>query len=460
LSITRIFHSINPSTEQICGTFNLMRKDEVEQIIQEMSTVQQSWSSVDIHVRKQQLQNTAALLRESKADFAKTISIEMGKPISQALAEIEKCANLCDYYFTQADQFTAVEYIQTEFYKSYKSFQPLGIIFAVMPWNFPFWQVMRFALPNLLLGNAGLLKHAPNCMGVSLAIEQLFLKAGFPAGLFRSIVVDIDLVPFIIHHSKVAGVTLTGSVSAGQSVAKEAGTALKKIVLELGGNDPYVILEDADLNLAADLCVLSRLNNCGQVCIAAKRIIVVKKVQEDFVKLIIDKVKNYQCGNPHDPETKLGPMARSDLRDQLHNQVQRAIAAGARCALGGIIPQGPGYFYPATLLLDVTEDSPIFHEELFGPVVCISTAEDESDAIRLANLTQYGLAAAVFTKDLDKGERIARDLIQSGTCFVNALVASDPRFPFGGIKKSGYGRELAVEGMREFANIKTIIVQS
>lgn len=450
--------TINPVTEEIIGRYPLMNQEEVNNIIEEMSRVQQDWAKTPIATRKELLLNVAKLLREERESYAKLITDEMGKPITQSLSEIDKCAKLCDYYANQGEKFLKPELIETEFNKSYRSFQPLGIIFAIMPWNFPFWQVMRFAVPNLMLGNAGILKHAPNSLGTAIAIEQLFLKAGFPQGLFRSLIIDVDLAPFVIHHPKVAGVTLTGSNRAGQSVAKEAGEALKKVVLELGGSDPYVILEDADLELAAEQCVTSRLNNAGQVCISAKRMIVVDKVKNEFEALVIKKAKDYVAGNPLDPKTKLGPMARSDLRNKLHEQVERSIAKGARCVLGGSLPKGKGYFYPATVLLDITPNSPAFHEELFGPVICITGAANEEEALALANESEFGLAAAIFTRDLNKGDRLAREKIEAGTCAVNVLVASDPRLPFGGIKQSGYGRELSREGMHEFANIKTVIV--
>lgn len=450
--------TINPTTEEIIARYPLMSKDTVNTIIEEMHRVQKDWMQTPISARKGLLLKTAKLLHEGRDEYARLITNEMGKPLAQAVSEIEKCAKLFEYYAKQGEQFLVPEFVETEFKKSYRSFHPLGIIFAIMPWNFPFWQVMRFAVPNLMLGNAGLLKHAPNSMGTALAIEQLFLKAGFPKGLFRSLIIDVDLAPFVIQHPLVAGVTLTGSNRAGRSVAKEAGAVLKKVVLELGGSDPYVILEDADLELAAEQCVQSRLNNAGQVCIAAKRMIVVDKVKEKFEALVINKAKTYTMGNPLDPKTKLGPMARGDIRDKIHEQVQRSIDMGARCVLGGSIPAEKGYFYPATVLLNITSKSPAFHEELFGPVICITSAANEDEALALANDSEFGLAAAVFTRDLDKGNRLARDSIVAGTCAVNVLVASDPRLPFGGIKQSGYGRELSREGMREFANIKTVIV--
>lgn len=451
-------NTINPATEQVCGTYEWMNKNEVGQIIEQMQDAQQKWATTELAIRKKHMLNLGKVLQKEKQKLALMITQEMGKPIQQSIAEIEKCALLCKFYANQAKKLLKPEQVKTEFTKSYRAFEPLGTIFAIMPWNFPVWQVMRFAVPNVMGGNAALLKHAPNCIGTSLLIENLFLKAGFPNHLFRSLIMDVDLAPFVIHHPAVAGVTLTGSNRAGKSVAKEAGEAIKKVVLELGGSDPYLILDDADLELAAEQCVLSRLNNCGQVCIAAKRMIVVQSVKRQFEALILKKAKCYQMGDPENIKTTLGPMARADLRENLHDQVQRSIAAGARCVLGGVMPEGKGFFYPATVLCDVKPDSPAFHEELFGPVICITEAENESHAIELANQSPFGLAGAVFTQDLKRGEHIARELLKAGTCAVNSLVASDPRLPFGGIKQSGYGRELSTEGMREFMNIKTIVV--
>jgi succinate-semialdehyde dehydrogenase/glutarate-semialdehyde dehydrogenase len=453
-----LIRTINPATEDVCGEYPLMNQLEVERIIQTMHTAQKSWAQSPLAQRKQCLSDLGQLLLKNKEEAALIITTEMGKPITQARHEIEKCVLLCDYYAKNGEQFLKPESVQTEFYKSYRAFLPLGIIFAIMPWNYPFWQVLRFAVPNLMVGNAGLLKHAPNSTGAALYIEQLLIKAGFPTHLFRSLVIDVNLAPLIIHHPHVMGVTITGSNAAGIQVATESGAALKKVVLELGGNDPSVILEDADLALAAEACVRSRLGNTGQVCIAAKRMIVVKKVKAAFQARVLEKAKTYLMGDPTRSETNLGPMARGDLRAMLHDQVQRSIAAGAQCLLGGTLPQGTGFYYPATVLTDVCVDSPAFHEEMFGPVICIIEALDEADAIRLANTTEFGLAGAVFTQDLEKGERLARDEITAGMCSVNACFASDPRLPFGGIKQSGYGRELSLEGMREFVNIKTVVV--
>jgi succinate-semialdehyde dehydrogenase / glutarate-semialdehyde dehydrogenase len=450
----------NPATGHIQNSYPLMNQEQVAQIIDTMHHTQQQWIHVLISQRQQYVQQLAYLLRDQAKKHATLITEEMGKPITQSLAEIEKCALLCDYYVEQAAHLLQPEPIATDKGKTYRYFQPLGIIFAIMPWNFPFWQVFRFAIPNLIGGNAALLKHAPNSTGTALAIEALCRQAGFPPDLFRSLIIDVDLVPFVIHHPSIQGVTLTGSHRAGQSVAREAGVALKKIVLELGGSDPYIILEDANLAFAAEQCAISRFINTGQSCIAAKRIIVVEKIKATFEHLLIEQAQSYICGPPLDPQTNLGPLAREDLRQNLHEQVQRSIAAGARCVLGGICPTSPGYYYPATVLLDVKQGSPAFTEEIFGPVLCVITAENETEALTLANETPYGLGAAVFTQDSAKGERIATQILQAGTCAVNGFIASDPRLPFGGIKQSGYGRELSLEGLREFMNIKTIILHT
>jgi succinate-semialdehyde dehydrogenase/glutarate-semialdehyde dehydrogenase len=450
--------TINPETEAVCGQYPLMDEYEVGKIIQTMQPIQKAWSHHSLESRRQCFITMAHLLMDNKHAYASQITTEMGKPITQAIAEIEKCARLCTYYAIHADSFLKPQAIETEFHKSYRCFQPLGILFAIMPWNFPFWQVFRFAVPNLIAGNACVLKNAPNSTGAALLIEQLFVEAGFPKDLFRSLIMDVSLAPFVIQHPLIVGVTLTGSNRAGKSVASIAGAALKKVVLELGGSDPYIILEDADLDNAAQQCILSRLGNAGQVCIAAKRIIVVESIKSQFEALLVEKAKAYVMGSPHDAKTLLGPMAREDLRKTLHDQVTRCIASGAKCLLGGTLPEGKGYYYPATVFTDVPIDSPAFCEELFGPVVCIFSAKDEEEAIRLANQSEFGLAGAIFTRDLEKGEHIARDRIQVGTCTVNTMVASDPRLPFGGIKQSGYGRELSVEGIHEFMNIKTVVV--
>lgn len=450
---------INPATGRLHQQYEFMSKTEMLQIIDHMSEVRAQYEKTALSDRANKMKKVGEILRSRCETFAKIITQEMGKPITQAKAEIQKCAVLCDYYAEHTRAYLKPEVIPTDYSKSYVCYEPLGIILAIMPWNFPFWQVLRFAVPNLMVGNAGLLKHAPNSTGAALAIEQLFEEAGFPKNLFRSLIVDVDLVSDCIHHPKVMGVTLTGSGRAGQAVGSQAGKALKKVVLELGGSDPYLILEDADLELAAQECAISRLSNAGQICISAKRIIVVEKVREKFLKILLSKIAEYKPGDPLDPKVNLGPMARADLRDLLEDQVKRSIQAGVKLHSGGKKIDGPGFYYEPTVLLEVKKGTPAYDEELFGPVVCVIDAKDLDHAIEIANDSPYGLGAAVFTQNLELGEKIARDYLKAGTCNVNARVVSDPRLPFGGIKESGYGRELADFGIKEFMNIKTIVVR-
>ncbi|MFM1897011.1 MAG: hypothetical protein RLZZ385_2085 [Pseudomonadota bacterium] len=450
--------SINPATGALLNTYTPHSDAEVAAAIAAADQAFRRWRDSDMDVRTQCLRKAAAILRERKQEYGLLITREMGKPIGQALAEVEKCAAGCEHYAEQGPRYLEPEMVKTAMPESFVSFEPLGVILAVMPWNFPFWQVFRFAAPALLAGNAGLLKHASNVSGCALAIETVLRDAGFPAGLFRSLLLESRRVEAVIKHPLVSAVTLTGSGPAGAAVASTAGQHLKKSVLELGGNDAYVVLKDADLNLAARICVHSRLNNAGQTCIAAKRLIVDSSVADAFEDLVLQELGNYPCGNPESPDTKMGPLARPDLRDELQHQVDASIAAGARCLRGGSIPAGNGAFYPATLLTDITPDMPAFREELFGPVVCIVRADDEEAAIALANDSQFGLGAAVFSRDMDKARHIATHRLEAGTCVVNDFVRSDPLLPFGGIKQSGYGRELSHFGIREFVNIKTVYV--
>jgi succinate-semialdehyde dehydrogenase / glutarate-semialdehyde dehydrogenase len=366
---------------------------------------------------------------------------------------------VCEYYADNAHDFLAPREVETEARRSLVSFQPLGVILAVMPWNFPFWQVFRFAAPNLMGGNAGVLKHASSVPGCALAIESVFRDAGFPRDLFRTVLVDTDKVEALVAHPLVRGVTLTGSTEAGRAVASHAGSNLKKTVLELGGSDPYLILRDADLDVAVEACASSRLINAGQSCIAAKRFIVVEELREEFEHRFVERMASVQTGDPMDEATVMGPLARRELRDDLHDQVERSVAAGARLLLGGEIPDGPGAYYPPTVLTDVKPGMAAFDEELFGPVAAVVPVRDEEAAVRLANDSPFGLGAAVFTRDLERGERIATERLEAGACFVNGLVRSDPRLPFGGVKESGYGRELSPFGILEFVNIKTVWIE-
>jgi succinate-semialdehyde dehydrogenase/glutarate-semialdehyde dehydrogenase len=405
------------------------------------------------------MHKAGVLLRQRNEDLARLMAIEMGKPLAQGRAEAEKCAWVCDYYGEHAANFLADEPISTDAGRSYVSYRPLGVVLAVMPWNFPLWQVFRFAAPGLMAGNAGVLKHASNVSGCALAIEDIFHGAGFPPALFRTLLVGSNRVAGLIEAPEIRGVTLTGSTPAGRAVAAKAGACLKKTVLELGGSDPYLILEDADLELAVETCVAARLMNGGQSCIAAKRFIVVEPVRKRFEQMFVEKMKLKRMGDPLEAGIDLGPQARCDLRDQLHQQVTASVARGARLLLGGRVPEGPGAFYPPTVLTGVAKGQPAYAEELFGPVAAVIGVQDEAEAMRVANDSAFGLGAAVFTQDVARGERIANHGLEAGSCFVNGFVKSDPRLPFGGVKDSGYGRELSIFGIREFVNVKTIWVR-
>ena len=404
------------------------------------------------------MRQAAKLLRDRAGDYARTMALEMGKPLRDGIAEAQKCATACDFYAEHAERFLAREPIATEARSSFVTFNPLGVVLAVMPWNFPFWQVFRFAAPTLMAGNAGVLKHASNVPACALAIEALFKDAGFPQHLFSTLLIGTSQVDAVIANPQVSAVTITGSSAAGRAVARKAGEMLKKSVLELGGSDPYLVLEDADPDFAATVCAKGRLINAGQSCIAAKRFIVVDAVRREFEDRFVQKMRAPRMGDPLIEGTELGPLARHDLRDQLHRQVEESIRKGARCLIGGTIPEGPGAFYPPTVLTDVAKGMPAYDEELFGPVAAVIRANDEAEAIAIANDSKYGLGGAVITRDLARGERIAAESIESGCVFVNESVRSDPRLPFGGVKESGYGRELSAYGIREFVNIKTVWV--
>ncbi len=451
--------SINPATGEVVARYEEMKPQQVEEILQQAHQAFQPWRQTPFARRAALLREAARVLRERAQEYARLMALEMGKPVRDGRAEVEKCAWACEYYAENGETFLAPELVETDASKSYVSYQPLGVVLAVMPWNFPFWQVIRFAAPGLMAGNVGVLKHASNVSGCALALEELFREAGFPESTFRTLLVGSKQVEAIIENRHVMAVTLTGSTPAGRAVAAKAGAMLKKTVLELGGSDPYVVLEDADLAAAVETCVAGRMINGGQSCIAAKRFIVVDAVREKCQARVVAQMASYQAGDPLDEATRMGPLARVDLRDELHAQVQGSIRRGARCLLGGKVPPGPGAYYPPTVLTDVGPGMPAYHEELFGPVATIIAARDEEDAIRIANDTAFGLGAAVFTQDVARGERIAREELQAGSCFVNAFVKSDPRLPFGGVKESGYGRELSYHGIREFVNVKTVWIR-
>ncbi|UCH64695.1 MAG: NAD-dependent succinate-semialdehyde dehydrogenase [Ignavibacterium sp.] len=454
-----MLESINPFTEELIKEFEEMSAAEIDEIIKSSDKAFYNWKETDFNHRGELMKNAAQLLKDRKDDLAKLMTLEMGKLISQSVAEVEKCSWVCEYYSENAERFLEDEIIKTDASKSFVAYQPIGVVLAVMPWNFPLWQVFRFAAPTLMAGNAGILKHASNVSGCALAIENIFSEAGFPPNIFRTILVRSSKMDNVIEHPSIRAVTLTGSVPAGSSVASKAGAVLKKTVMELGGSDPYVILEDADLEQAAATCVTARLINGGQSCIAAKRFIVVEEVYDEFEKLFVQKMKQVKMGDPFNEENLLGPQASIPLRDELHQQVTKSIELGADLLLGGSIPEIKGAFYPATVLANVKRGMPAFDEELFGPVAALIKVKDENEAIKAANDSVFGLGAAVFTKNEKRGEKIAKEKLNAGACFVNAFVRSDPRLPFGGIKDSGYGRELSAFGIREFVNIKTVYIQ-
>ena len=450
--------SINPANGKTVKKYKTHSDTEIDKKIKQTDKAWLSWKETKHNERSRLLNNLAAVLKQRKDELAKLMALEMGKPITQGIAEIEKCASVCEYYAANAEADLKDQLIKTEASKSYVTFQPIGVVLAVMPWNFPFWQVFRFLAPALAVGNCGVLKHASNVPGCALVIEEMVKQAGFPAHVFQTLLVGSDKVNQIIEHDLVKAVTITGSTNAGKKVAEKAGSLLKKTVLELGGSDAYIILEDADLEEAAEICVNSRLINSGQSCIAAKRFIVVKSVEKEFTKLFLQKMQSHKMGDPMDATTTVGPMARVDLRDELHKQVLASIEKGAKCILGGEVPKGNNAFYPPTILTNVKKGMPAYDEELFGPVAAIISAKDETDAINIANSSAFGLGGAVFTKDKKRGEEIAATKLEAGSCFVNSLVKSDSRLPFGGVKQSGYGRELGLFGLYEFVNIKTVYI--
>jgi succinate-semialdehyde dehydrogenase/glutarate-semialdehyde dehydrogenase len=451
--------SVNPVNGKVLKKYHAHTARQVEQKIAQTHKAWLRWRNSSHEERSKLLTNMASILQTRKSEFAILMAHEMGKPVNQGVAEIEKCADVCEYYAANASKYLSDQIIETDASKSFVTFQSIGVVLAIMPWNFPFWQVFRFLAPALAAGNCGVLKHASNVPGCAQVIEEVVRQAGFPDNVFQTLMVNNTMVEKIIENPLIQAVTLTGSTNAGKMVAQKAASLIKKTVLELGGSDAYVVLADADLEQAAETCVNSRVINSGQSCIAAKRFIVIKSVEKEFTRLFLSKMKAKKLGDPLDVNTAIGPQARIDLRNQLHDQVKLSIKKGAKCILGGSLPKGKNAFYPATILSKVKPGMPAYDEELFGPVASIIVAKDESDAIRKANDSAFGLGSAVFTKDKEKGERIAATQLQAGSCFVNSLVKSDPRLPFGGIKQSGYGRELGLFGIHEFVNIKTVFIQ-
>ncbi len=414
------------------------------------------WKNTSIKERAQMIGRVGEVLLKRKKDLGFTCTEEMGKPLKESIAEVEKCATVCKYYEENAAEFLKNEPIKTEGQESYVVKRPLGPVLAVMPWNFPYWQVMRFAAPALCAGNTGLLKHSSNVPGCALHLENVFKEAGLPENVFRTLLINSSEVEAVIRNPKVAAVTLTGSTAAGRKVAAVAGECLKKVVLELGGSDPYIICEDADLEMAAATLVKGRMLNAGQSCISPKRLIIVKSVYEKFKSLVVEEMKKISFGDPLNESTSIGPMARFELRDELDKQVQKSVQAGAELLMGGKIPALTGAFYPPTILAQVKPGMAAFDEELFGPVVVLISAQDENNAVMLANMSPFGLGGGIFTRDMNKARELAEKGLDTGGVFINDFLRSDPRLPFGGIKESGHGRELSRLGIHEFINQKTI----
>jgi succinate-semialdehyde dehydrogenase / glutarate-semialdehyde dehydrogenase len=450
--------SINPATGEVLARYDAMAPAAVADIVAKTHEAFLGWRRTSFATRAQAMRKAAEILRSDASQYGKLMAEEMGKPLRDGIAEAQKCATGCDFYAEHAARFLAPEPVATEARKCFVTFQPLGVVLAVMPWNFPFWQVFRFAAPGLMAGNAAVLKHASNVPGCALAIEDIFRRAGFPENLFRTLMIGSGQVDAVIEHPLIRAATLTGSGPAGRAVASKAGAMLKKTVLELGGSDPYLVLEDADIEQAAALSAKGRLVNAGQSCIAAKRFIVLDKVRAAFEERFVERMRAARMGDPLQEGTEVGPLARHDLRDALHQQVEASVAKGARCLLGGRIPNDRGAYYPPTVLTDVRKGMPAYDEELFGPVAAVIPVKSEAEAIATANDSPFGLGGGIFSRDLARAERIAAEEIESGAVFVNETVRSDPRWPFGGVKESGYGRELSVYGIKEFVNIKSVYI--
>ncbi|HXT14003.1 MAG TPA: NAD-dependent succinate-semialdehyde dehydrogenase [Gemmatimonadaceae bacterium] len=452
--------SINPATEETIQSFDALSDAAIDEKLDNAHRASLTWRTTPVGERAMIVRRAGELLEERKREYGRLMTLEMGKPYKAAIEEAAKCATACAYYADHAEQFLADEPVEAAKERSYVAFQPLGVVLAVMPWNFPFWQVIRFAAPALAAGNVGLLKHASNVPQCALALEQLFAEAGAPGGAFQTLLIGSEPVGRILADDRVAAATLTGSEGAGSSVASAAGKAIKKTVLELGGSDPFVVMPSADLESAAKTAVNARTINNGQSCIAAKRFIVHQSIFDEFTARFVMRMRSLVVGDPMDNATNIGPLATKQIRDDLHDQVERARAAGANVLLGGRPRDRRGWYYEPTVMVDVSQESPVWREETFGPLAAIVPARSVGHAIELANDSRFGLGAAAWTRDEREIGAFARGL-EAGCVFINGMVASDPRFPFGGVKKSGYGRELSAFGLREFVNIKTVrILQS
>jgi succinate-semialdehyde dehydrogenase / glutarate-semialdehyde dehydrogenase len=453
-----MFQTINPSNNRPLNEYRPLESNDIEQGLYLAGRQFYEWSRMSFSERGKCFLKLAERLRQDQSPLARLMTEEMGKPIVEARAEVEKCAAACEFYAGAAEKWLADERVVEQKPKCLTTFQPLGVVFGIMPWNFPLWQVIRFAAPTMMAGNTVVVKHAPNTWGSAKALAEEFRLAGFPEGAYQDFPIDLKDVESVIADIRVRGVSLTGSTGAGRSVGALAGKHLKKCVLELGGSDAYVILDDADLELASQKAVTARMLNGGQSCIAGKRMIVTKANAVAFTELVLKKLEAYQMGDPLLDETKLGPMARCDLRDGLARQVDQAVSEGAKVQMGGRVPEVEGFYYPTTLLTNIRDESVVFKEEFFGPVASVIEARDEAHALRLANQTSFGLGAAIFSRDVERAEQLARRSLDAGICVVNGIVRSDSRWAFGGIKDSGLGRELGFYGIREFVNIKTVVV--
>ncbi len=448
--------SVNPATGEIIKEYKTLSSEEAFEEVKKSRKAFEQWKNEPLTERLKFVKKAGELLRKNSRKYAETMTSEMGKPIKQAIAEAEKCAWVCDYYCENAEKFLKDEPVDTGAKKSYITFHPLGVILGIMPWNFPFWQVIRFAIPAIIAGNTCVLKHASNVPGCALGLEKLFREAGFPKHVFKTLLISGTVASQLIEQDLVDGVSLTGSNAAGEKVGEVAGKRVKKLVLELGGSDPFIVLKDADLDFTCEAGISARLQNNGQSCIAAKRFIVHKEIADAFRKKYISLLKAQKIGDPIDESVTLGPLAREDLLIDLENQVKQAIQHGGDLLTGGIKIQRKGYFYEPTLI-EVKKDNPILQQELFGPVALLVVCENEEEMLEVANNTEYGLGASVWGKNFEHAEKFAQK-VEAGMVFVNSIVKSDPRLPFGGIKKSGIGRELSHYGLKEFVNIKTIVV--
>ncbi|MEW6508641.1 MAG: NAD-dependent succinate-semialdehyde dehydrogenase [Bacteroidota bacterium] len=450
--------TINPATGKIEKTYVEFSKEEIKKSIHDTYESYLKWKGTDIKERSRLMKNAASVLRSKRNEYAFIITTEMGKPIKQSIAEVEKCAWVCEYFAENTERMLAKEIIETDASESYVEFSPLGVILAVMPWNFPFWQVFRFAAPSLMAGNAGLLKHASNVPMCALAIEQIFLNAGFPKNVFKTLLIGSEPVKDVIKEPIIKAATLTGSEPAGRKIAEVCGKELKKTVLELGGSDPFIVLDDADIKETAKMAVVARLINNGQSCIASKRFIVVEKIYDEFSDKFVKAMNDVKIGDPMDESVELGPIAREDLLYELDSLVKDSAAKGARILTGGKILAGKGFYYAPTILDNLKKGMPAFDDELFGPVASLIKVKDEEEAVRIANDSPFGLGASIWTSNIEKAKQMATE-IESGSVFINGIVKSDPRLPFGGIKNSGYGRELSHYGIKEFVNIKSVWVK-